>query len=86
MQPGDTEHCNVTMSVLDDALTLILELETPFNDTAAMTLSGVEVGAGGHNLQFNKPSVVLRSSGNTTQNNLALLDFGKIVNTSMLYI
>ncbi|XP_022104967.1 uncharacterized protein LOC110986935 [Acanthaster planci] len=81
MHPGEIERCNITMTILDDSLTVLLELDTPFNDTASMTLSNVEVGTGGYNLVFEAPDVVLTSTGNTSQNNVAKLDFGRITNT-----
>ncbi|XP_038066909.1 uncharacterized protein LOC119736941 [Patiria miniata] len=81
MRPGEIERCNITMTILDNSLSFIMELDTPFNGTATMTLNNVEVGMGGINVQFNVPEVVLESSGNTSQNNIAKLDFGRIVNT-----
>ncbi|XP_033647229.1 uncharacterized protein LOC117306813 isoform X1 [Asterias rubens] len=83
MRPQEIERCNITMLIADPNLKFRLEIDTPYNVTAGMTIQNVEVSYVGRNLQVGSRDPVLSSSGLTTQNNQAVLNFGQIIHTGL---
>ena len=86
MRPQEIERCNITMLIADPNLKFRLEIDTPYNVTAGMTIQNVEVSYVGRNLQVGSRDPVLSSSGLTTQNNQAVLNFGQIIHTGIVII